>query len=309
VIIRLVDLKDLRAFIAIAEEQSFTRAAQRLHISQPPLTRQIHDLEEELGVALFRRTSHGACLTDAGRELLGRAREIAERSSEFIETARRLQGRETGVVRIGIGWRLWELVNHIRAHHMRRFPEVTLEGRDIYSSLQNQALRAHTIDVGFMRPPVDAAHLHGEKILEEHFVVLLSELHPLARRRTLRIADIAAEPLLVQERDLSRGLHDEVLAIYERAGAKPTVLYTDVGPAQEAGRLPIASGKAVYLATVSKYTSANFGSGIAVVPLDEPDASLGVYMAWRHGESVDRVIDLVNSSREALNTLSVSRTS
>ncbi|MGE0446696.1 MAG: LysR family transcriptional regulator [Vicinamibacterales bacterium] len=304
-----MDLRDLRAFIAIAEEQSFTRAAERLHMSQPPLTRQIRDLEQELGVTLFRRTSHGAQLTAEGRQLLDRAREIASRSAEFVDLARRLQAREAGVVRIGIGWRLWELVNQIRAHHERRFPEVTIEGHDIYSSLQNQALRTNAIDVGFMRPPVDTTHLNAEKILDEHFVVLLSESHPLACRRSLRIADLTRERLLVQQRGFSRGLHDKMLAIYERAGVKPTVLYTDVGPAQEAGRLPIASGKAIYLATVSPYTSSNFGSGIAVVPLDEPDATLGVYMAWRHGETVQKVLDLLDSGREARDTFSVSSAS
>ena len=109
-----MDLRDIRAFIAIAEEQSFTRAARRLFVSQPPLTRQIHGLEEELGVTLFVRSKQGAQLTEEGRLLLDKARDLSAHATEFMNVARSLQNREVGVIRIGIAWRLWELVNRVR---------------------------------------------------------------------------------------------------------------------------------------------------------------------------------------------------
>ncbi len=293
-----VNLRDLRAFIAIAEEQSFSKAARRLFMSQPPLTRQIRAFEEEIGVTLFIRSKQGAQLTNEGRLLLDRARAIAEQTTEFLNTARGLQNREVGVVRIGIAWRLWEVVNRVRVQHAKRFPSVTIEGHDIFSSFQLDALNTNVIDVGFLRPPVDSAHLHAEVILQEQFVVLVSESSPLARRASLRVADLAAEPLLLYSRAASVGLHDRILSFYAAAGVKPTIVPASVGPARDAGLIPIASGKGIFISTANPLSGMHFGSGIVAVPLDEPDATVGVAVAWRKDERARHVLEFLQSIRD-----------
>ena len=106
----------MRAFIAVADELSVTKAAERLHISQPPLSRQIHQLEDELGVRLFVRHRHGVTLTEPGHRLLEKARFLAAAAADFFEAAGQMMRDDSQIVRIGIGWGLWEPVNRVRLH-------------------------------------------------------------------------------------------------------------------------------------------------------------------------------------------------
>src|SRR5215217_1366620 len=109
-----MDFRHIRAFIAVADALNVTRAAERLHISQPPLTRHIHQLEHELGMALFVRNRSGVTLTAGGRRLLEKAKTLEAAALDFQETARQATADETNTIRVGIGWGLWEAVNTIR---------------------------------------------------------------------------------------------------------------------------------------------------------------------------------------------------
>ena len=101
-----MDLRELRAFVVVADELSFTRAAHRLHIAQPPLTRQVRHLEEELGITLFVRTSRGVSLTAEGQKLLERARLMTRDAASFVELARRVKDESSGIIKVGLGWGL-----------------------------------------------------------------------------------------------------------------------------------------------------------------------------------------------------------
>jgi len=153
---RPMDLRRVKAFIAVAETLSVTKAAERLHISQPPLSRHIHQLEEELGVTLFLRHRHGVTLTDAGRRLLEKARSLEAAAAEFALTARRVSSAEAKEVRIGIGWGLWDVVNRIRVEFARTNPDVTITASDAYCWYDSdEQLRNGALDIAFARPPVD----------------------------------------------------------------------------------------------------------------------------------------------------------
>ena len=109
-----MDFRHLRAFITVAEEASVTKAAERLHISQPPLSRHIKQLEDELGITLFIRHRQGVTLTEAGQRLLEKARALAAAASDFYESANQTTRHDANKVRLGIGWGLWDTVNRIR---------------------------------------------------------------------------------------------------------------------------------------------------------------------------------------------------
>ncbi|HKH74270.1 MAG TPA: LysR family transcriptional regulator, partial [Vicinamibacterales bacterium] len=111
----------------MADTLSVTKAAERLHISQPPLSRHIHQLEEELGLTLFVRHRHGVTLTEDGSCLLEKARELDAAGTEFYETARQIARGEQNRIRIGIGWGLWEVVNRLRVEFSKRHHDVTFE--------------------------------------------------------------------------------------------------------------------------------------------------------------------------------------
>ncbi len=167
-----VELRHLRYFIAVAEALNFTKAAQRLHIAQPPLSRQIRQLEEEIGVQLLIRDRRRVELTDSGRVLLKEARILVAQTAHAVDAARCTKRGATGIVRIGMGLGLGEQVNRVLMEHARRFPAVEIQCEEIVSTHQNEALREHRIDVGFLRPPVDSVHLVSEAICEERFLVL-----------------------------------------------------------------------------------------------------------------------------------------
>ena len=125
-----MDFRHIKAFIAVADTLSVTKAAERLHISQPPLSRHIHQLEEELGLTLFLRHRHGVTLTDDGRRLLEKARALDAAGTEFCEVARQMARGEQSRIRIGIGWGLWDVVNRLRVEFSKQHPNATFEVRD-----------------------------------------------------------------------------------------------------------------------------------------------------------------------------------
>jgi DNA-binding transcriptional LysR family regulator len=172
-----VELRQLRYFIAVAEALSFTKAAQKLHIAQPALSRQIRQLEEEIDVQLLLRDRRSVELTDAGRVFLKEAKAVINQATHALDMVRRSRRGDFGRVRIGIASGLSSQVNRALIEHAKRCPGVEVECRDILSTLQNEALRGRTIDVGFLRPPVDLRHLHSEVLFTEQFMVFLSRLH------------------------------------------------------------------------------------------------------------------------------------
>jgi DNA-binding transcriptional LysR family regulator len=297
-----MELRQLRYFVTLARELNFSRAARRLNISQPPLSRQIQQLESELGLKLFVRDKRSVYLTDAGRALLNDAESLVDHAARFKDTASLAAQGKAGVVRIGIGMGLGEHVNAAVTEHSKHFPSVELELYDIFSTRQNHALRERIIDVGFMRPPVDPG-LMSEPIVKEHFEVIICRKHPLAGRKSLTLPELAREPLLIHDRSFSTTLYDKILDLYRRAGVSPEVTQSSSFPYEEAGSMLIASGKGIYLGVSSSPGTGTtvchplFVDKVAVVPLNEPGAELDVLVAWRARENSVAILAFLKTVR------------
>lgn len=285
--ITLVDFRHLRAFIAVAEESSVTRAAERLHISQPPLSRHIRQLEDELGLKLFERHRHGVRLTEMGRRLLEKARTLDAAASEFFKTAGQATRDDSKRVRIGIGWGTWDAVNRIRVEAGKQCADVSIEATDAHCGDEyNEQLRNGSVDVVFARPPFDKTHIEAAPLFHERIVAVLSENHPLAARKSLRIRDLACEPLLLWDRHIMPVLYDKVLDLYTKAGVVPQMVPTPgAGPYNHSGIMLVANGKGVYLCIGIPQTSPEPAGGVAVVPVSDPEATLEVCAAWRRSET------------------------
>ena len=295
-------LRHLRAFVAVAEELSFTSAARRLHISQPPLSRQIQQLENEIGVKLFLRRSHGIELTDRGHVFLTEAKRLSGIANEFLQAAQRLRREGIGVVRVGAAAGLWKAMNRLRLHHSRRHPgiEITVEDLWMRGEVHNaaDALRRHQIDVALTRTPVEGPWTECEVVFHEQIVVLMRESHPLARARSVRLRQLAGETLLMPDRKTSPILYDRTGALYAATGIAPRVVHTQTTPDAPSGLLQVASGDGIYLSLASPWTQPHAVPGVAEVPLDEPNAGTPMFLAWRKGEDSRSAVNLVASARE-----------
>lgn len=278
-----MDFRHIRAFIAVADALSVTKAAERLHISQPPLTRHIHQLEHELGITLFVRHRYGVTLTDAGRRLLDKARSLDAAASEFYESANAIAGGETRRIRIGIGWGLWDAVNRIRVEFARTHPQVTIEARDALCPEQcTELLRNHTLDIAISRPPFDTVAFDAAPIYKERIQIALSADSPLASRPGLTIRDLAGETLLLWDRHHQPLLYDKVLDLYSAAGVTPVMTPTpDAGPFNNAGLMLVASGRGVYLCLGVPHSGPQPAAGVAVLPVLDADATIDVCIARR----------------------------
>ena len=198
-----IDLKQLKYFLAVAVEKSFSRAAERLHISQPPLSQQIMKLESELGVRLFTRTTRSFELTVAGKALMVEAAELLAKMRMTIDTIRQIDRGEVGRLRVGIvGSAMWGPIPSMLEQFQSQFPRVTWTIHELGPNDQWEALRNRQIDVGFWREPriepevLKQANLRQDLCFPENVCVAMNEKHPLASQDAIELIDIANEPML-----------------------------------------------------------------------------------------------------------------
>jgi DNA-binding transcriptional LysR family regulator len=282
-----MDFRHIKAFLAVADALSVTKAAERLHISQPPLSRHIHQLEEELGLTLFLRHRQGVTLTEDGQRLLEKARALDAAGAEFYEAARQMARGGENRIRIGIGWGLWDVVNRLRVEFSKRRPDVTFEVRDVYCSDDCvEQLKSSTIDVVLTRPPFDETIVDVAPIFHERIQAVVADDSPLASRHEVRLRDLANVPLLLWDRQMGPALYDKVLDLYARNGITPPMVPTPgAGPYNHTGLMMVASGKGVYLCLGVPLTSPQPASGVAVLPVGDPGATIEVCVASRKGET------------------------
>src|SRR5687767_11166935 len=222
----LIELRLWRQFIALAEELHFGRAAQRLHMTQPPLTQAIANLEQQLGVRLFDRTKRSVRLTAAGEALMPDARELLARAQALPAHARAAAHGEVGRLRLAfvstVGFGL--LPGWVRAFRSLH-PQVQFELIEATGDVQLQALERGEVDAGFMlhSPGFAPAGLQHLRIAREPLALALPEQHPLATGRALSLAAVLAQPLVIFPRRILPSLHDAIFGMYHAAGRAPQV--------------------------------------------------------------------------------------
>jgi DNA-binding transcriptional LysR family regulator len=221
-----IDLRAWRQFVAVAEELHFGRAAQRLHMTQPPVTQAVAQLEKTLGVMLFDRTRRRVALTAAGEALLPEVRELLARSQALPARARAAAAGEVGRVRLAfvstVGFeRLPVWVREFRS----LCPQVALELVEATGDVQLEALARGEIDAGLMlhSPGFAPPGLEQLAVAAEPLVLALPAKHPLARAAKLSLADVLAEPLVIFPRRIVPSLHDAIFGLYHAAGRVPAV--------------------------------------------------------------------------------------
>lgn len=222
-----MELRHIRYFLAVAEEGNFTRAANRLHIAQPPLSQQIKALEEEIGTRLFVRTPHGAELTDAGKALYQQVSGVPQQLQLAKETALKAAKGETGKLRLGITGTaaLHPAIPAVIRQYRRRYPEVELTIEEANSLALAEGLSSDRLDAAILRPSdSDPSQLTVKHFLAEPLVLAFPASHPIARAHdVIDIQQLQHEPFILTPRSLAVSLHDAVVHVCQEAGFEPIV--------------------------------------------------------------------------------------
>jgi DNA-binding transcriptional LysR family regulator len=269
------ELRQLRYFLAVAEEGSLTRAAARLHIAQQSLSEQIRTLEAQLGVTLFERSSRGMVLTDVGAVLLREAKPVLARAERAAEAVRRAARGEQGELRVGF---LSTVANYFMPPVVRAFrerhPGVRLHTEDLTIAALVAGVRDGTLDAGLGRPPL-VDDLATEVVLREPVAAVLPEGHRLAGRTELTLADLADEPWVLTPRSSWPPWHRSYDQDFARAGYRPRVVQRGTTPQ---GLLAlVAAGVGVTRLTLSSRSLRD--GGVVFVPLVGDEAC--VVLVWR----------------------------
>ncbi len=218
----MFDLSHLRCFVALAEELHFGRAAARLNMTQPPLTRQLQQLEHIIGTELMERSSRMVRLTTAGKAFLVDARAILRSAEEAMVTARRAALGEGGVITLGfIPATSYSLLPRLVSFLADEMPQVQFVLKEMVTANQAEALGTGGIDAGILRLPIDLRGLEAVTISHEPFVVAVPMGHALARPGVLAVTDLDRQPLIMYAPTESRYHHDLVSSIFRAAGITP----------------------------------------------------------------------------------------
>jgi DNA-binding transcriptional LysR family regulator len=295
-----VELRHLRYFIAVAEELHFGRAAERLGISQPPLSQQIQALEEEIGARLFERTNRRVELTDAGRLFLDESRQVLAQVDKAVLLARRAHLGELGELKIGFTSSApFTSTIPSSIHAFRKaYPDVHLDLQEMSSRQVLKALLEESLQVGVIRPLALPDAVHWVELFREPLVAVLRADHPLAAGSEdgLAIAALAEEPFVFFPRSYGTGLYDQVIALTRQAGFSPRI-------AQEASEAMtiiglVSAGLGVSILPASfRRTRVD---GVVYRTLSDPEATTAVWLVRRQNEGSPLALSFIDLvTREA----------
>jgi DNA-binding transcriptional LysR family regulator len=274
-----VELRHLTAFVAVAEELHFGRAAKRLHMAQPPLSQQIRNLEKELGVQLFERNTRSVRLTSAGQSFLEPARTVLLDADSAARAARAAGQGEYGKVTVGFAGAsaheaLPRLTRAVRAAHPGI--ELVLHGQT-YANVALARVAEGGLDLGFVRLPVQRPGVATRVIAEEQLICALPSDHRLAGRRRIPAAALADEPFVTFPANAGSSLRDATVGACEAAGFTPRVVQE--APDSHTILALVAAGVGVtFTLTTCRHIQQN---GLFYRPLAGPPIRLEAALAWR----------------------------
>jgi len=289
-----MELRHLRYFVAVAEELNFTRAAARLHTSQPSLSQQIRQLEAAVGVPLLERSRQHVALTSAGRIFLREAKEILGRVEHASRLAKQAADGRAGDLSVGTfpaaDVRILPALRPVLA---ARFPDLRLILHSKYAIEPVAGLLGGTLDVAFVRGPIESDELQSRELLREQIVMMLPAHHPLARRKRCPVELLHDLPCITMERSLAPGLYDAIASLYRQAHIRMHAVST---ADNVLGHLRLVQ-EGLGFALLPDSMGALLPPGVVLKPLEyNPVPTVSIVVAWKSGNTsplVRAFVDIV----------------
>lgn len=276
-----MELRHLRYFIAVAETENVSRAALKLHVSQPALSRQVRDLEDELGFLLLERSAKSVRLTEAGRAFLIEARAVLQRSEDAVKAARAIA---TGSAELHVGYAP-SLTARILPPTLRAFqaelPDVRVKLHDFSTEEMLAGLRQRELQIAFVvrLTPALLRGLRFEELARDSICLAVAPKHPMAGRRTVTLAEVAREPLITYNRKDYPDAHENLATMFAAIKTKPRIVeeHDSVSSLIAA----VEAGNGVALAPQSLTCTA--GPRLKLIPLSPAPEPLIIGVAWSKG--------------------------
>jgi len=290
-----MELRHVRYFVAVAEELHFGRAAKRLYMAQPPLSQQIHQLEEELEVLLFTRTNRHVALTDAGQAFLGEAYKILAQVEQAKLLAQRTARGEVGKLAVGfVSSAAFELLPRLLSTHRQQHPQIHVSLHEMEKDQQIAALFARQIQIGLLRPTIASSELCSEIILREPLLLALPSEHSLVSQAQITIYDLVNETFVLQPRHWALGLYDRVMSLCHSAGFSPHVKQEAADTYLIIGLVAANMGVSLVPASVQSLRS----QGIVYRRLQGDTTMIEMAMVWRHDDDSPVVKAFLDLARQ-----------
>lgn len=296
-----MELRHLRYFLAVAEELSFRRAAQRLHVTQPTLSVQVRQLEEQLGVTLFERDTHHVRLTVPGMHFQEHARDLVRRAADARLRVRRVASGETGELSVGFVASLGHgLLPRVVRDYRRKFPGVELHLFQMETAQQIEALANRRLDLGFigMGLSADLADLEIAPVADERLMAAFPEDHPLLLwrgrpRKSIPLGHLQGEPFLFASRKSAPLFNPWLLLLCRQAGFQPEVVREEGEPVTVLNYVAAGLGVSILPEQFSKL----FTVGVAFLPLARPVPRYRYCAAWLPGNHHAALLRFVEAAQ------------
>jgi DNA-binding transcriptional LysR family regulator len=276
-----MELRHLRYFIGVAEEENVSRAALKLHVSQPALSRQVRDLEDELGFLLLERSAKSVRLTDAGRAFLTEARAVLQRAEEAVKTARAIATGGSGELHVGYAP---SLTARILPATLRAFqtelPNIRVRLHDLSTEEMLAGLREDTLQIAFIvrLSPAMLRGLHFEELTRDALCLAVAPKHPLARRRSVTLAAAAREPLIAYSRKDYPEAHELLATLFASVQSKLRIVEEHDSVSSLIAAVEAGTGVAV----APRSLACTAGPRLRLIPFSPAPEPLVIGAAWTH---------------------------
>ncbi|HJV76452.1 MAG TPA: LysR substrate-binding domain-containing protein [Noviherbaspirillum sp.] len=296
-----IELRQLRYFVAVAEESHFGRAAARLHMTQPPLSQTIQSLEAALGTPLFARTKRSVTLTPAGAALLPEAQRLLQQANALPDLARRAASGESGLLSLSfVSTADYSILPPLLREFRERYPQIQIDLREATTDVQLEELLQGRIDAGLLIPPMPdkaKAELDYMTVLSEPLILAAPhDLRALRGKKTTSLKAVADMPLIIFPRRIAPAFHDAILGCFRDAGLTPRIGQEAIQMQTIVGLVSAGMGIALVPQSVSNLKR----PGVEYRPLTDKTLSVETGLAWRRDNQspvLHTFLDLLRKKR------------